>query len=83
MFKKALLILFILDMLGFGVGLYVLKVLKDEFLGHRVIGFSLLGLILVIMPIFLYIRYKGKDLNKYLLTKESLDKMRDKSQGKI
>lgn len=83
MLKKVLLILFIVDLLGFGVGFYVLQGLKDEFLGHRIIGFSLLGLILVIMPIFLYVRYKGKDLNKYLLTKENLDKMRDRSQGKI
>ncbi len=83
MLKKVLLILFILDLLGFGVGFYVLQGLKDAFLGHRIVGFSLLGLILVIMPIFLYVRYKGKDLNKYLLTKENLDKMRDQSQGKI
>lgn len=82
MMKKICLVLFILDMLAFGAGFYYLKIREDELLGNRIVGFSVLGLILIVMPIFLYIRYKGKDMNKYLLTKENLDKMRDKSEGK-
>lgn len=80
--KWALAILFAIDLIGFGVGYYILTFEGNELLGTRVTGFSVLGLFLVILPIFLYIRYTGKDLNKYLLTQKNIDKMREEADGR-
>ncbi len=80
--KRALAVLFIVDVIGFGAGYYVLKFQENEYLGTRITGFSVLGLFLVVMPIFLYIRYKGKDINKYLLTQDTIKKMREEADGR-
>lgn len=44
---------------------------------HKLIGFGVLGLFLIVFPLFSYYRWKGKDLKDYMLTKENLDKMRE------
>lgn len=45
---------------------------------EKFIGFGVLGLFLVVIPIFSYYRWKGKSMKDYLITKENLDKMREK-----
>lgn len=45
--------------------------------GILFIGLAVVGLFFVWMPIFLYHRWKGKDVNKYLLTKENIKKMQN------
>ena len=44
---------------------------------QQLIGFGVLGLFLVVFPLFSYYRWKGKDVKDYMLTKENLDKMRE------
>ncbi len=44
---------------------------------EKLIGFGVLGLFLVVFPLFSYYRWKGKDVKDYMLTKENLDKMRE------
>lgn len=44
---------------------------------QKLIGFGVLGLFLVVFPLFSYYRWKGKDVKNYMLTKENLDKMRE------
>lgn len=44
---------------------------------QKLIGFGVLCLFLVVFPLFSYYRWKGKDVNDYMLTKENLDKMRE------
>ncbi|MHA7842086.1 MAG: hypothetical protein ACX93I_02120 [Winogradskyella sp.] len=44
---------------------------------QKLIGFGVLGLFLVVFPLFSYYRWKGKDVKDYMLTKENLDKMRE------
>lgn len=44
---------------------------------EKLIGFGVLGLFLVVFPLFSYYRWKDKDPKDYMLTKENLDKMRD------
>ncbi len=44
---------------------------------EKLVGFGVLGLFLVVFPLFSYYRWKDKDVNDYMLTKESLDKMRE------
>ncbi|WP_299365326.1 hypothetical protein [Winogradskyella sp.] len=43
----------------------------------KLIGFGVLGLFLVVFPLFSYYRWKGKDVKDYMLTKENLEKMRE------
>ena len=46
---------------------------------QKFIGFGVLGLFLVVVPLFSYYRWKDKDIKDYLITKENIDKMRDKN----
>lgn len=44
---------------------------------QKLIGFGVVGLFLVVFPLFSYYRWKGKNIKDYMLTKENLDKMRE------
>ena len=46
---------------------------------QKFIGFGVLGLFLIVIPLFSYYRWKDKDIKDYLITKENIDKMRDKN----
>jgi len=43
---------------------------------EKLIGFGVVGLFLIVFPLFSYYRWKGKDVKDYMITKESLEKMR-------
>ena len=43
----------------------------------KLVGFGVLGLFLIVFPLFSYYRWKGKDVKDYMLTKENLEKMRE------
>ncbi|MHA7942232.1 hypothetical protein ACJOV8_004080 [Formosa sp. 3Alg 14/1] len=45
---------------------------------EKLIGFGVVGLFLVVFPIFSYYRWKDKDPKDYMLTKENLEKMRER-----
>ncbi len=55
----------------------ILGLTLDIEYSQQLIGFGVVGLFLVVFPLFSYYRWKGKDVNDYMLTKENLDKMRD------
>ena len=63
-------------LLAIGIGFYF-RMNGDEILGDRIIGIAVLASAFVLMPIFLYVRWNGKKLSDYTLTKENMDKMRD------
>lgn len=65
---------------GIGLG-YFLKG-DDPTTGHFIIGASLAVGIFVLMPIFIYHRYQGKDLQRYMLNKENIERMRNYQYGK-
>jgi uncharacterized membrane protein len=44
---------------------------------QKLVGFGVIGLFLIVFPLFSYYRWKGKDVKDYMLTKENLDKMRE------
>lgn len=48
---------------------------------QKLIGFGVVGLFLVVFPLFSYYRWKGKDMKDYMLTKENLDKMRENQKN--
>ena len=51
--------------------------LLDLHYSQKLIGFGVLGLFLVVFPLFIYYRWKGKDIKDYMLTQENLEKMRE------
>jgi len=67
--KRFLQFLFAAIILLIAYGLFI-KV-NNEQLANRYIGFAVLALAFVFLPLFIYFRYKGKDLKKYT----DLDKM--------
>ena len=75
--KLAIKIIFFSILIGIGVGAYYH--FEDELrLSEIIIGVSVLAAVFILMPLFLIHRWKGKKLSDYTLTKENLDKMRDK-----
>ncbi|RAV29708.1 hypothetical protein [Sinomicrobium soli] len=44
---------------------FILLWTGDKHTGHRVIGFSVMGMALVLMPLFLIHRYKNKNFRDY------------------
>lgn len=49
---------------------------------QKLIGFGVVGLFLIVFPLFSYHRWKNRDLKDYMLTKENLDKMRENQKNK-
>ena len=68
-------ILLIAVFTGMGIGFYVKS--SDEESGHLIIGTSIVVGVFVLMPIFIYHRWKDKSVKDYMLTKESIEKMRN------
>lgn len=48
--------------------------------GERIIGFTVLTGALIFLPLFLYHRWKGKNLKDYTLSEENLKKMRQNTE---
>lgn len=70
-------ILGILILIALGTGFYY-RTFEDVLIGDRIIGIAVLASAFILMPIFLYVRWKGKRLKDYTLTKENMDKMKDR-----
>lgn len=51
--------------------------IMDVAYSQKLIGFGVVGLFIVVFPLFSYYRWKDKDFKDYMLTKENLDKMRE------
>jgi len=49
---------------------------------QKLIGFGVLGLFFIVIPLFSWYRWKDKDPKDYMLTKENLDKMREREEDK-
>ncbi|OYX25690.1 MAG: hypothetical protein B7Z06_06935 [Flavobacteriales bacterium 32-35-8] len=54
-------------------------IIESEY-SQKLIGFGVLGLFFVAFPVFAYYRWKDKDIKDYMLTKENLDKMRERRE---
>ncbi len=63
MIKLVLKILFFAILSGITYGLYLIE--TRDVLGEKIVGVSVLALCFVLMPLFIYHRYKGKDLSRY------------------
>ncbi|ALJ05299.1 hypothetical protein APS56_09255 [Pseudalgibacter alginicilyticus] len=54
-----------------------LGLILDVPYSQKLIGFGVMGLFLIVFPLFSYHRWKDKNPKDYMLTKENLDKMRE------
>lgn len=66
--------LLIISFIGLCFGFYVKP--ENNVSGDYLIGVSLMLLMFIVMPLFIYNRWKNKDIKDYMLTEESIKKMR-------
>tara|TARA_R110000787_G_scaffold43892_2_gene107511 strand:+ start:95315 stop:95590 length:276 start_codon:yes stop_codon:yes gene_type:complete len=78
--KHLLQIFVLISIVGIFYGLYIKA--ENPQSGHLYIGLSLVLLIFITMPIFIFRRWKNKDVKDYMLTKENIKKMRDFNDSK-
>lgn len=55
---------------------------EQEVLANQYIGFGVVGLFLLAMPLFLITESKGKKLKDYMLTDENIRKMREQKENR-
>ena len=79
--KNIISFLFILIIISICTGFYYKSF--DEELGNKIIGFSMLFMVFIFMPIFIYNSWKGKKLSDYTFSSENLQKMKSKSSKSI
>ncbi len=75
-------VLGILILLAIGTGFYF-KWTDDILLGDRIIGIAVLASAFILMPLFLYHRWKGKKLKDYTLSEENLKKMKERNKDRF
>lgn len=78
--KFAIPFFFILSILLVLLGFYFKS--ENYSQGELLIGLGVVCGFLVTMPLFLYNRWKDRDVKEYMLTKESFQKMRDYEANK-
>ena len=78
---RTFLIILFLAILGvFTYGVFVGE--NDPKTSQFCIGISVVGLFFVWMPLFIYHRWRKRDIKDYMLTKENIDKMREEARDK-
>lgn len=70
-------ILGIAILIASGIGFYF-RLNDDVLTGDRIIGIAVLTSAFILMPIFLFVRWRGKRLKDYTLSEDNLKKMREK-----
>ena len=70
--KYIIIVLFFCTLFSIIIGFVI-----DSEYSQKFIGFGVLGLFIVVFPLFSYYRWKDRNINDYMLTKENLDKMRE------
>ncbi|MEH6763996.1 hypothetical protein [Aequorivita antarctica] len=78
--KYFLTILFISVLIALGIGFYIKA--EDEATGNLIIGLTLMVGFFVLMPLFIYHRWKNRSVKDYMLTKENIEKMQDYQKDK-
>ncbi|MEM0517720.1 MULTISPECIES: hypothetical protein [Aequorivita] len=78
--KYILIVLFFAVLIGLGTGFYIK--LNDEATGNLIIGLSLMAGFFLLMPLFIYHRWKNRSVKDYMLTKENIKKMQDYQKDK-
>ena len=76
--NKILLFLFSVFIIGLFTGFYYKS--TDEIIGNKILGFSVVFLVFIFMPIFLVYRIKGKKFEDYTLSDKNIKKMKERSE---
>ncbi|WP_405208421.1 hypothetical protein [Aquimarina sp. LLG6339-5] len=74
--KYVIRILFIAVVALVAIGYYH-KNSGDHLTGDKWVGLGILGASFILMPLFIYHRWKDKKVKDYMLTEENLQKMRN------
>jgi len=75
--KYVIIILFFASLISIITGFFL-----NVNYAQKLIGFGVVTLFFVVFPLFSYYRWKDKKVEDYMLTKENLDKMRDREKKK-
>ncbi|GHC42846.1 hypothetical protein [Ulvibacter litoralis] len=78
--KYFLPLLFIAVIILLAVGFYIKP--EDEATGHLLIGSAIVVGFFILMPSFIYHRWKDKNVKDYMLTKENIEKMQEYQKDK-
>ncbi len=73
-------ILGVLILIAIGTGFYY-RLNDHVLLGDKIIGVAVLASAFILMPIFLYVRWKGKKLEDYTLSEKNFKKMRENERN--
>ena len=58
------------------IGSIITGFLLEAEYSQKLIGFGVVGLFIIVFPLFSYYRWKDKNVKDYMITKENLEKMR-------
>jgi len=75
--KYILYIIFILVIISGVYGAYLNS--QKDILAPKFIGAAVAGFFFVWMPLFIFHRFKGKDIKKYMITDETIQKIKDEA----
>lgn len=78
--KYFLTVLLVVVIGGLCTGFYIKS--ENEPNGHLIIGLSIVIGFFVLMPLFIYHRWKNRSVKDYMLTKENIEKMREYQKEK-
>lgn len=78
--KHLIKFLLFISFIGLCLGFYIKS--ENTVNGDYLIGLSLMLLMFIVMPLFIYNRWKNKDIKDYMLTEESIKKMRAFNKSK-
>jgi len=65
------------------IGSIIAGFLLEVEYSQKLIGFGVVGLFIIVFPLFSYYRWKDKKVKDYMITKESLEKMRNHNSEKL
>lgn len=65
------------------IGSIITGFLLEVEYSQKLIGFGVVGLFIIVFPLFSYYRWKNKNVKDYMITKESLEKMRNHNNEKL
>ena len=63
-----------------GIGFFIKP--EDQATGDLIIGLALMAGFFVLMPLFIYHRWKDRSVKDYMLNKENIEKMQDYQKDK-
>ena len=61
-------------------GFYVMQIEKDQALGDKIVGLSVLASVFLLLPMFLVLRWRGKKLEDYTLSDKNIKKMKERKK---